>query len=446
MTKQISSLPPVTAGLPVLGNALDMAQDIRDFLLRQYLKHGPIFRVRALNRSYTVIAGVEANLFATKESRRLFSSHDFWYEQDEEMGALRSLISMDGDDHVRFRKVQQRGYSRSAINGSYEQVVAITRAELQQWGSGKALSAHYAIQRIITEQLGQLAAHFSPRAYLDDMIVFVRTLLLTKVTRMRPQALLRLPAYGRAKARAFELADKVIAAHDPDTAVSHPPDLIDDVLALAREDPDFLPERDLRPAILGPFIAGLDTVSSTMAFMLYALLKHPHILVRATAEADELFADGIPTPAMLRNVDVLHRVTLETLRMYPIAPAITRTAVESFEFAGHTVPAGEQVIIATTVPHYLPELYPNPYTFDIDRYLPERKENRQPGAYAPFALGHHTCLGAGFAEVEMILTMATMLHAVQLEMSPRNYDLKIDPAPTPHPDKNFRVQVVARRH
>ena len=445
MTTQPLSLPPLSSGLPVIGNALNMAQDVRAFLLQQYLQHGPIFRVRALNRSYTVLAGVEANLFATKESRRIFSSHEFWHEQDEEMGALRSLISMDGDDHARFRKVMQRGYSRSAINENFAQVVAITRAELEQWGNGEALPGHYAIQRIITEQLGQVAANFSPREYLDDMIVFVRTLLLTKVTRMRPQILLRSPAFRRAKVRAFELADKVIAAHDPDTAVSRPPDLIDDVLTLAREDPDFLPERDLMPAILGPFIAGLDTVSSTMAFMLYALLKHPHILVQATAEADQLFAEGIPTPAMLRDVDVLHRVTLETLRMYPIAPAITRTAVVPFEFAGHTVPAGENVIIATTVPHYLPEFYPDPYTFDIDRYLPERKENRQPGVFAPFALGHHTCLGAGFAEVEMILTMATILNTVQLEMSPRDYQLKIDPAPTPSPNKKFCVRVVARR-
>ena len=48
-----------------------------------------------------------------------------------------------------------------------------------------------------------------------------------------------------------------------------------DLMALHHVDPQFLPETDLMPAVLGPFIAGLDTVGSTCAFMLYALLKHP---------------------------------------------------------------------------------------------------------------------------------------------------------------------------
>lgn len=439
--------PPLAAGLPLLGNVLDMAQETRAFLTAQYQQHGPVFRVRALNQKFTVLAGPEANQFMTKESRNYFSSQEFWRGEDEEMGAARSLISMDGADHARFRKVQQRGYSKSVINDNLDRVVAITRAELAEWGIGKTIPGLYGIQRIITEQLGQLAANYSPREYLDDMITFVRTMLLATVTRQRPRLLLYTPAYRRAKARAMELAVKVVAAHEnaDDTAVQRTPDLIDDLLAFAREDPDFLPERDLMPAILGPFVAGLDTVSSTMAFMLYALLKHPHILAQATVEADQLFAEGIPTPSMLRDVDVLHRVTLETLRMYPIAPAITRTVTAPFEFAGYTIPTGAQVIIATTVPHYLPEFYPNPDVFDIDRYLPERKEHRQPGAFAPFGLGHHTCLGAGFAEVEIILTMATVLNAVQLEMVPQNYALKIDPAPTPSPDKAFQVQVVAQR-
>ena len=44
-----------------------------------------------------------------------------------------------------------------------------------------------------------------------------------------------------------------------------------------------------------------------------------------TAEADASFTGGTLTADSLRTLDVTHRVALETLRMYPIAPAITRT-------------------------------------------------------------------------------------------------------------------------
>ena len=82
--------------------------------------------------------------------------------------------------------------------------------------------------------------------------------------------------------------------------------------------------------------------------------------------------------------------------MYPIAPALRRTVSNSFEFAGYRIPAGTHVIIATTVPHHLPEYFPNPERFDIDRYTAERREHKQPGVYAPFDLGPHRCLGNGF--------------------------------------------------
>ena len=72
--------------------------------------------------------------------------------------------------------------------------------------------------------------------------------------------------------------------------------------------------------------------------------------------------------------------------MYPVAPVLVRTVTNSFDFAGYRIPAGENVMIATTVPHYLPECFPEPDRFDIDRYTPERAEHRQPEVYAPFGL------------------------------------------------------------
>ena len=241
------------------------------------------------------------------------------------------------------------------------------------------------------------------------------------------------------------IRDRVRAVHDPERPSDSEPDLVDDLLALHQVDPQFLPETDLMPAVLGPFIAGLDTVGSTCAFMLYALLKHPDLLERMTAEADAIFAHGTPSAESVRRLDVTHRVALETLRMYPIAPAITRTVSNTFEFAGYTVPAGQKVIVATTVPHHLPQCFPDPVRFDIERYTPERREHRQPGVFVPFGVGAHVCLGAGFAEVAIAVTMATIVREVELALDPPDYTLKINPVPTPSPDDRFRFRVARRR-
>jgi cytochrome P450 len=435
-------LPKLVSGLPVLGSALDLAGDILAFVVRQYRQHGPIFRIKALNREYTVMAGTEANLFFSQQGHQYFRSDEFWGPQNAEYGATRSMISLDGPEHVRYRKVQGRSYSRTHANEYYPELVEIARAEALRWTA--PTSGVQAMQRIITEQIGVVTTGFSPRDYLDDLVFFLRTVLMVRVTRQRPALLLRSPAYKRAKARIFAFGQEVLAHHRANPNAKGSPDLIDDILVLAAEDPEFLPESDLLIAVLGPFIAGIDTAANTCAFILYALLKDPALMARATAEADELFANGVPAPDQLRKLDVLHRVVLETLRRYPIAPAMQRRVAKPFAFNGYRVEADTNVLISTTLPHFLAEYYPDPQRFDIDRFLPERNEHKQRGAYAPFGLGAHVCLGAGLAEVQMILSVATILHSVRLVMDPADYQLKIDPSPTQKPDKNFRIRAVAR--
>ena len=110
--------------------------------------------------------------------------------------------------------------------------------------------------------------------------------------------------------------------------------------------------------------------------------------------------------------------------MYPVVPMLARTVTNSFEFAGYRIEAGESVMVATSVPHYLPECFPGPDRFDIERYAEGRAEHRQPYAYAPFGLGPHRCLGNGFAEVQINVTMATLLHDVELALHPSGYRLR----------------------
>jgi cytochrome P450 len=98
-------------------------------------------------------------------------------------------------------------------------------------------------------------------------------------------------------------------------------------------------------------------------------------------------------------------------------------------------------MIAITVPHYLPEIYKNPTSFDIDRFDRDQLEHRTPGAFASFGLGPHACLGSNLAEVMMALTVATLVHDYRIEMEPSDYELKVsvDPGPTP---TNFHVRLL----
>ena len=352
---------------------------------------------------------------------------------------------MDGPEHLRLRKTQRHGYSREIILQQMSQAVAVAESEMSRLPPDRPIGGFHTIQRISTEQIAVISAGTSSLDYLEDTIAFGEMMLAVYVTKRQPRFMSRMPRIKRALRRMEELFEKALASHEPDLRTGDRRDIVDDLLELHRSSPDFMPDTDLFINVMGPFLVGIETVSASTAFMLYALLKHPDLLERVRVEADGLFAGGGPDVDKLHGMTVTQRVILETLRMYPIAPALFRTVTNSFDFAGYRIPAGTPLIVALSVPHYLPNLFPDPERFDIDRYSPERRENAQPGAYAPFGLGHHSCLGQGFAQVQMLLTIATMLHRAEIALDPPGYQLKIKQTPTPRPHHSFKVRLRPRQ-
>src|SRR5262249_55111425 len=138
-------------------------------------------------------------------------------------------------------------------------------------------------------------------------------------------------------------------------------------------------------------------------------------------------------------------VAMETLRRYPVAPVLMATAARPFAFAGCRVEAGEPITVATTLTHFLPELLRDPYRFDIDRYAPPRSEHKQSGAFAPFGLGTHTCLGAGIAEIQAMLIPAALFHEADFALEPPDYLLRVRPDPTLTAGDSFKLGLLRWR-
>ncbi len=440
-------LPPLVPGLPLLGNATDLSKDLIGFAVEQYKRVGPIFRVRALNQEFVVLAGPEANVFITQEGADKLSSREVWEPYGQEFGVKDYQQDVDGEPHLRVRKLLKKAYSASTLMSDIPMLLDITQNVVERFQNAREISALYLFRCIVTEQLGRALANYAPGENLENMITTVRMSLNARVLKQTPAFMLKLPHYQRAKRAFLQMGRTMLAEH---RAQSRPqPDLVDEILA-ASQRPDFQDlfgdENQVLFASLGPFVAGLDTVSNECTFMLYELLNHPNVLAQCVEEADALFAAGIPAFKDLQSLHVLHHAMMETLRLHSIGPAITRNAAKTFEFAGFRVEKGQSLIIATTVSHFLPNLFADPHTFDITRYDPPRKEHKQRGAYAPFGIGTHLCLGAGAAEAQIALVLATLFHLARLEQVNPTARLRIRNDPTPTFGNAFRVRIAERRH
>jgi len=442
--------PPQVPGVPLFGNALRMAQDPARFFVDCYRRYGPVYRVKVLGNAYTVLAGAEAaNFMGTRQGRDSLRSKEFWRGLADEWGATHILTGEDGETHQKLRAVLRHGYSKESVQGRYGELVNITDSLLDRdWPTGHFVPVLQAMQYIVTEQLGTMLVGTSPREYVKDIRTTILYILNVLVTRQRPKFLLKDPRYRHAKERVSELGRRMIAEYHATKGSRNPENrnLVDDIMEAHERDPELIPASDLILGLTGPFVAGLDTVANTIASFVYAVLKHPEVLARVQREADELFSKDSVTDADLRRIPAIQGAIMETMRLYPIAVAQMRTATCDFEFCGHRIHAGELLYVATSVPHFMHEHFPEPEKFDVDRYEKPRAEHLKSGVYSPYGRGPHVCLGKTLAEVQMALTMARLFHKLDLALESPDYVLKRKSLPTPGPSVKFRVRVVGRRH
>ncbi|HXY75936.1 MAG TPA: cytochrome P450 [Steroidobacteraceae bacterium] len=441
---------PQVRGVPFIGNALSMAKDPARFFYDSYREYGPVFRVKVMNNTYTVLAGTEAATFmGTREGRESLRSKEFWQGLVDEWGARRTLTGEDGVTHQKLRTVMRHGYSSESVRGRYGELTEITDAVIaRDWPVGGWVPVVQSMQYIVTDQLGALLTGTSPREYVKDIRTTILYILNILVTRQRPKFMLKDPRYRHAKERVAELGRRMIADYRANKDKRDPArrNLVDDIMEAHERDPDLIPESDLILSLTGPFVAGLDTVANTIGAFVYTVLKHPGVLERVRSEADALFANGPIEEADLNRVPSIDGAIMETMRLYPIAVAQMRTATRDFVFAGHQIREGELLYVATAVPHFMEEYYPDPDKFDIDRYAKPRAEHMKPGVYSPYGRGTHTCLGKTLAEVQMSFTMARLFYLLDLELESPDYELQRKTLPTPGPSMKFKVRVKGRRH
>lgn len=422
--------------------------NIPKFVAEKTREVGPVFKLKTPGREMVILASAEMNRWVGRNGRNVLRTRDYLEGFQSEWGTARSIASMGGAEHFRMRKAVRAGNSRKVIEDRMAELITLARRTYEQWGIGKVIVGETACQRLIGDQIAHLSVSIEASDILDDLLKFEYRALLVHVMRVLPKITLHTPRMNRYRKRVLELYAQIHASHTPAQREGKRRDLVDDLMELHQSDPSFLPETDLGFAFIAPIIAGHYT-GSAMAFSIYELLNNPHYREMIVAEADALFADGDPVGEdfNLSNIDVTHRFIMEVLRLHPVIPMHVRTAMNAFEVEGFQIPAYSTVMVTFPATHYMEEHFPDPEKFDIDRYKVPREEHKNEGAnaYVPFGVGTHTCGGARWTELQMATNVLLIARHLELEMVPKNYQLRLSPLPKTSPDKRFKFRVTGYR-
>ena len=359
-----------------MGHTLDDAPFLDTF--SEEFRADPDAAVNALRRDHWVVRTMIGGLVIGRSQvqtllgdRRLRSSiPEIMAFQGVTEGALhdeirRSIIALEGAEHLRIRKLVNRAFTpravdvhrphmRSTLRQLLDPVLADGRCDFVT-----AIANHYPIQ-VMCHVLGVPDEDHEDFATWNQAITWALSFQLGEHREEVEWGIAKMTAYVSGL-----VADRR----------RHPRDDMISALVEAQEADDRLTDREVQTMIASLLFAGYDTTRNQLGLALWLFTQHP----------DQWRILG-------ERPDLAPRAVEEVMRFHGAVSVVPRMVAEDIDLDGCLVPAGTILLLSASAANHDPEAYREPLTFDIT--IP-----REP--HLTFGGGPHYCLGAGLARAEM---------------------------------------------
>lgn len=360
------------------------------------------------------------------------------------------LLTMDGEVHRRHRKLMAPAFHQRRIAEYATTMTDTAEHVVQGWADGAVYDLDQEMMRLALSIVSQALFHNDLGSEAETIRRVLHT--LSEHTTRRIQSLISFPnTWPSPRNRKFQQArrqlDTLVASmiQQRRDSMTDEGDLLSMLLNARDEDGYTLSDQELRDELITLIFAGHETTAHTLSWTWYLLSQHPDVYQRLQAEVDHVLGNRTPTLADLSSLRYNLQIIKESMRLYPAAYTIGRYATDNITVGPYTLPKGTAVGMNTYVLHRRAEYFPEPERFNPDRWVPDAEAQLPRGAYIPFALGAHNCIGAQFALMEIQLVLATLVQRVTFELVPRQ---RIEPEPliTLRPKDGIRVVVRRREH
>ena len=332
------------------------------------------------------------------------------------------LLTSEEPLHLRQRRLAQPAFHHSRLAGYGAHIVRLTHEMTAAWPpEGALLEVHAEMVRLtlrITSRcLLGTDVDAAVQTFVDSMQVFNAYLpfaLLPGAQFLERFPIGPMPAMRRALAALDRLIYGIIRER---RATGKPGDDLLGMLLEAEDESGSMSDRQVRDEALTILLAGHETTANALTFALWCVAKYPDVQARMRAEVAAVCGDRPPEARDFRGLQYLEQVFAESMRLYPPAWVVARTAREPYTMrTGEFIPQGAHLIASQLVVHHDPRWWPDPTRFDPARFTAEAKAGRPKFAYFPFGGGARYCIGEGFAWMEGVLMLAAVVQQWSLRL------------------------------
>jgi cytochrome P450 len=424
---------PAPKGLPLIGNAHQIQLPRFHQQLEAWAEElGDLYRLRMFGRSHLVVANsssIQEILQARPHDYRRWSQIESVSRELDVLG----VFAAEGKRWKDQRKVILPAFSMRQQRTLFPVATLHTQRLRALWQKaaeiGQAVDVHADLTRFAVDvtcsvvlgcDFNTIEGHRSEfRSLLGSFFSVVYQRLNAPVPYWRWFKLRHDREIERARRDLEDILRPIVAnaraALERDhVRATKPETLLDGILvAQARAAPEErLADMDISANLLTMLLAGEDTTSNTMTWMLHYLSCEPEIQSHLQDEFDAVFgATRQLTYDDLSKLRFAEAVALETLRLRSPSPLLFIEATRPVTLGTLALPQGTKLLLLTRRAALSATNFANPDKFRPHRWLDAATSSdataHQPRAMLAFGAGPRTCPGRSLAlfECSMVLAM-----------------------------------------
>ena len=385
-----------------------------------------------------MLLGPEANELVLFDQAKLFSSTHGW---GPILGLLfpRGLMLLDFEEHRLHRRALSVAFKSGPMKSYLAALDTGIAARVAQWKAQPGPMLLYPAMKQLTLDLAAtsfLGADIGPevdeitRAFVDMVAASI--------------SVIRKPLPCTQMARGVKGRERIVAYFSEQIPIRRAKggeDLFSQLCRATHEDGALLSTQDIVDHMSFLMMAAHDTLTSSLTSFVGALAAHPQWQTKAARRSRRRSASPPTSPTTFDNLEAMPLTEMafkEAMRMKPPVPSIRARAIRDFSFKGYAIPAGTMVGVNPLFTHHMPEIWPDPETFDPMRFTDEAQRNRHRFAWVPFGGGAHMCLGLHFAYMQAKCFARHFLQNLEVSLEP-GYTPDWQMWPIPKPRDGLRV-------
>lgn len=411
---------PQDKGFPVVGCLPKMVKDPLDYFKSLAREHEDIVEFKLPLESVALVVSPDLC------HQILSKQHNLFRKSDRDMRIMGSLLGNglvtinDHASHKKHRKLVQPGFHFRRIQDYAETMIDYASAYHQAWADGEV--------RDINDDMFKLSMYIVSKTLFDINMnsmsdgasqIGLAIHRFQEISDKRFHQPLLSPKWLPTKAnrevdtiRTFldETVEQMInERRSSDGGLNDKGDLLSMLLNSTYEDGSEISRSHLMDELITLFVAGHETTSNALTWTFYLVAKHPEVQQRLQAELDDVLSGKAPTFEDLEKLSYTEMVIKESMRLYPPAWTLnSRQANEDVLVGDYLIPKNKIIFVAPIANHHNPRYFPNPETFDPERFSPENEKRLPRYAYMPFGGGPRVCIGNSFAMMEAKVALATL--------------------------------------